>query len=235
MDINKHIKYILCDIPIYWINLERCKDRREKIESIFQKYDLNNKRIDAIDGNLLDIKEMKKIYKINKKMKNNSVACALSHLQAIQEAYNNNLEKVIIMEDDCNFDYLDKKNKNLDDLIKDKDDWEVIQLGITTGSKVGRIICESKEILMKKFCWGAFAYLINRNGMKKIIDNFNNNKNIEVSEIMIYNFANTYITKPYFTYHYTSEFESSIGEKINKKNKICFVDRCKLFWDKNFF
>ena len=48
--------------------------------------------------------------------------------------------------------------------------------------------------------------------MKKILNNFENSKNLEVVEPMIYNITNSFLTPPYFSYPF---LRNENGKKIN--------------------
>jgi GR25 family glycosyltransferase involved in LPS biosynthesis len=232
---ENHVKYIISDIPIYWINLDRSIDRRERLEKIFIENELNNKRIQAVDGKNIDIDNIKKNYTIKRiysKQLRSAIGCTLSHIKAIKEAYDDNLENVIIMEDDCNFEYLKYKKFTLNEIMKIKDDWEIIQLSSISRNKINIELGKYKNDLAKMSCWGTAAYLINKNGMKNVLENFEKKKEILVSDLLIYGYANTYVSIPYFTYHFTKDIQSNIREYSEKK--IPFPDRSKIFWD-NYF
>lgn len=232
---DNNIKNIISDIPIYWINLDRSIERRERLEKIFTENSLINKRIEAIDGKNINIQEIKEKYKISriyKKQIRSAIGCSLSHIKAINEAYNDNLENVIIIEDDCNFEYLKHKIIPLKDLMKIKNDWEIIQLSIISGNKINQKISKYTDDLVKIPCWGTCAYLINKKGMKNVLENFEKYKEMQVSDLLIYKYSNTYVSIPYFTYYFTNDISSNIREY--KKGKIPFPDKSKIFWD-NYF
>jgi len=77
---------------IYVINLEKRKDRWEKIKKRFDRFNLI--RIEAIEDN------------------NGAIGCFKSHQKCIQEAKNNNLKKILVIEDDC-----DTMNLSIDEFI----------------------------------------------------------------------------------------------------------------------
>lgn len=81
---NLFLEDNITEEPINVINLEKAKDRKEIIEDIFKTTDYNNlKFFNAIKHNV------------------GWVGCALSHINIIKDAYKNNKEYVIVMEDDC--------------------------------------------------------------------------------------------------------------------------------------
>lgn len=223
------IKNIIEDIPILYINLNRAIDRKNKIEEILNNNNLNYKRIEAIDGINLDYTELKKMYNF-RKISKNEVACVLSHIKAIQYAFDNNYDYVLIMEDDCSFEYLEYKTETLKELMKINNDWEILQLGIICDKNLHDMFINlfSKNKLIKScyYSLGAVAYLINRNGMTKILNHFIKTKNLKVADEYIYELTKTYISMPYFT-QYANEFKSDIRDD----NSLVFQNESKELWD----
>ena len=92
---------------IYVINLKKDKERLHQIDNYFSKYNLNYKRIDAIDG--LQIKDNKFNflekygYKLNLKreLKCGEIGAAKSHFKAWKEILENKDNYSLILEDDC--------------------------------------------------------------------------------------------------------------------------------------
>jgi glycosyl transferase family 25 len=227
------IKNIIEDLPILYINLNRAIDRKNKIEEILNNNNLEYKRIEAIDGLELDYTELKKQYNFRKITKN-EVACALSHIKAIQYAFDNNYEYTLIMEDDCSFEYLEYKNIPLKDLMteltKTNSDWEIIQLGIICDKNLHNTFIDlfSKNKFIKScyYSIGAVAYLINKKGMDKILNYFSKTKNLKVADEYVYQLTKTYITMPYFT-QYANIFKSDIRDDTS----LQFQNESKELWD----
>lgn len=159
--------------PIYWINLKHNKQRRKRMEKRLKTYNLLDKsvKIDAVNGNKL----------FNKKgsdtlTKCKEIATTMSHIKAITKAYEDNQDIVIIMEDDCCWeDLLPKWKRSLADFINSiQKDWMTIQLG-SQGPHDKELTNINKERLLEPWKlrhYGAFCYLINRKGMKYVIDKF---------------------------------------------------------------
>ena len=110
----------------YYINLDKSPERNEFMQNQFKKYGITNyKRLKAIDGS--NIKQSiekfskKHIYKVDgisfwnnyTNLKQNELACTLSHLNAIRTAYQDNHEVVLITEDDASFALMPYWNKKL--------------------------------------------------------------------------------------------------------------------------
>lgn len=95
-------------IPIFVINLERSKDRRNDISNHLNEQDLKFSFINAVDGKLLDKEYISDINKEAISFKNKyqrellpgEIGCSLSHLNAYEEIINLNLPYACIIEDD---------------------------------------------------------------------------------------------------------------------------------------
>ena len=226
------IEEIIEDIPIYYINLNRSLDRKEKMEKILGDNNLKYKRIEAIDGRDLNLEEIKKNYLINPKLNIFEIACALSHIKVIEEIIKDGHEIALVFEDDCNFEYLKYKKEKLKELIKSNNEWEIIQLGSINDKKSFEIIANSQEKLVPISSAGAHAFLINKKGAIKVSENFKNKKIIEVSEHLLYKSCIVYSTKPYFTYFNYKEVVSTIRE--NTKSAFTTQRLSKMWWDEYY-
>lgn len=233
----QNVKNILNDIPIYWINLERADKRRTTMIENFKKYDLVAERVVATDGNIIDIEELKKTYNITGKMNKYEIACALSHINTIKTCYEKKLDYVLILEDDATFDYFDYKKETFKFLLDElnKINGDSIQLCNIASKKTFPIYANSNKLLAKGNLASAVAYLITNTGMKKVLDNFENTKNINVSEHMIFKITNNFITKPYFSYQFLKN-EFGINANLsfireNNKSAHAVQTISKLLWD----
>jgi len=159
------------------------------------------------------------------------IACTLSHLKAIKTAYDEGCDIAIIMEDDCNFDYIPFKTLPLRDLITYSNDWNCIQLAITSSYYHFKTMIRKHKELYNFSLSGAMAYLINRQGMEKILKRMEC-KELYVSEVFIFNYLKTYVTKPYFSYYNRNDEQSYIRE--NTKSAFATQTFSKHLWD-NFY
>jgi GR25 family glycosyltransferase involved in LPS biosynthesis len=218
---------ILGNVPIYYINLKKSINRNEKILKMFSLYNITNyKRIEAINGPTINLDKINLEYNILNK---NVIGCTLSHIKAIKQAYNDNCEYALILEDDCNFEYLKYKKKPILELFKENKDCEILQLGLCCKENVNSRISNEKEEIFKNFKDCATGYLINKNGMKKVID-VENKKKIKEADSYIYECANTYYCKPYFTYYYSNLQKSDIHVNTLYQRE----DTSKRFWDEYY-
>lgn len=202
------------DVPIYYINLDRSENRKEFMEKQFRTFNIYDyKRISGVDAKKLKNISHDTIDNITftnnyKTLKKNEVGCLLSHLKAIKTAYDSGLEQVLILEDDCSLNLMVFWEDKLTSLLNrfNKPDWEIFQLFTTNCLDLKSKSCSLQS--GKKDCWGCVAYLINKKGMKKVIDYIKTSNNNEIilgkyfnnklfpikgqSDIFIYQIAKTY-------------------------------------------
>ena len=95
----------------------------------FTKYKLNYLRIPAVDSDIPDILEQILIIPKNTNQSEKELCCLLSHFIAIKKAFDDDLQEVLIMEDNVNFEFLIKNiNKFKNGIKKIPNDYEIIQL-----------------------------------------------------------------------------------------------------------
>ena len=181
----------------------------------------NLTRIEAVDGNTLADNDYLSKYEI---------ACVLSHVKAIQTAYDNGLDEVLILEDDIYIDYFDKWSKTLESIIASAPlDMECIQFHCINPLNVSRMIKVNRDFIRWNVTSSSSGcYYLNRKGMSRILsldieksllntvfmeDTNKNNKNYKkrgwphVSDIVLYNYINSYTyTNPLFNHQVTSYF-----------------------------
>jgi hypothetical protein len=140
------------NIPIYWINLTKRKDRRNQMIEQFRKYNISNHiRIEGEDDE-------------NKKSFEN---CIYSHFKAIKTAFLDDNDLAIIVEDDINLKNLYKLNNLLPYLASN---WECIQLHYINPLLIEYLIeSEVDNYLMEGYFMSAACYLINKKGMEKFL------------------------------------------------------------------
>ena len=165
-------------INTYFINLDRSKDRRAHMEKTFK----NITRIPAFDGDILDNYENIKL-PLKCRQNKYQLACSLSHIKAIIEAYQNNDEGAIISEDDIDNQFKNKWCKNINTIIKDApDNTECISLFCSSVNRLQYFITLSEDYSpWINHNWSTCCYYINRSGMKKILDMFYKDGIIDLS------------------------------------------------------
>jgi len=250
----------LCNTPIYIINLEQSTNRRDYIQNQLTKYNIKNyKFISAINGNkyLVNRKPLPytkisnsflKTYKVGDTYfkirepdyaSNSEVGCTLSHLKAIETAYNDNHEKVIIVEDDINLLPIKTWDKTLDEFLETAPkDWEAIYDGSRKDKHYNKNIEFIKYSISHPF--GAWFYIVNRKGMESILNKFKQDKyyildaysnNLKRSglsgitaDIYIPWLINAYSCKTNFAMVINNEFTSTIHDSHTNGHKNITMD-----------
>lgn len=190
---------------ILWINLDRSFERRKYMENLLNEYQLKHSRIKAIDGYLSE--EITNKCVCNSKFSPGENGCTVSHLIAMEYFINNtNEDKIIIMEDDISFEFLQYIPYNWSTFMEHlPSDYDIIQLAITHETPIKNYLVRSKPEL-KYYC--SAAYLITREGAKKIISQYFSpeinkfvlsNKINVTADSMITNTVKTF-SIPIFTY-----------------------------------
>jgi GR25 family glycosyltransferase involved in LPS biosynthesis len=192
---------------IYWINLNRSKDRYNHMIDVLKDdtfSGIKKKRIEAVDGKRKDVKSYLKtqFHTIDFKEKPNIYCCLLSHLNTLLEFSKSNHTIALIFEDDVSLEYKQYWKNSLNDCIKHApSDWEVLQLAIVADNLPPLLYTPHSDNY-----WCASAYLVNKKGVLHLLDNVYdgkfllNDKNNK-ADSYIYKNMNTYTYKyPYFTY-----------------------------------
>lgn len=231
---KKYIKNIndKIDLPIYYINLDRSTERNKFMKNQFDIFDLKDvTRISAIDGQKLNNN-----YFINDyhNMSNSEIGCTLSHIKAIKTAYEENREYAIIMEDDNVFYLLPFWVHTLKQIISfAPSDWDIIKLFNYEIKLDGKHKSFFVNHSNSNPTWSTLVYIINRKGMKKILDEVYFQEKIRIkrnkeiysgsADIYIYGLVNTYdIVFPLFLCG-DEIFEST----INKNDEQYHINRSK--------
>ena len=158
---------------LYYINLEKRKDRKKHIEEQLKKIDYPTNKINRIDA----------VY-----MPGNRTGCSLSHNKALEEGLKQNDEYIIVLEDD--FELIHKKERTLDILknaVNNKD-WNVILLSCNGNSK------KYNKYLNKVIeCQTRSGYIIKKSYIPNLLKVWKENVNIRLK----YNISKTNSYKGY--------------------------------------
>lgn len=209
-DVNKS-EYLNGIDKIYWVNLDRSTDRKEKMEELFKDEVFNNidiERISAVDGKSSNIDEIlnSNLDNQNNKFTKIEHACLLSHLNTIKQSNEIDSNIVLIMEDDMTLEYKPYWKEPIKDIIKNApSDWEIILLCYIYDKHLNNEYTLSG--INNTSISSTGAYLINKKGVNKIMKSYKNNKfylnknlpmeadNYLFSECISYTYK-----YPYFTY-----------------------------------
>ena len=210
-------KFSKISCPVFYINLDKDKDRKEYMEVQFKKYEVvKAERVPAIYGK--DLPNLKKQTDREPKFVNNypdlspsELGCTLSHIKAIRKAKETGSEYSLILEDDANFDLLPYWNSSLDDVVKNAPkDWGIIQLFSWTYP-------ETSEFYFKhepgNYEYSSVAYLISKAGIEKILEyghSLGPGPPHGYADRYIYDIATTYIYMTPLIFPLNTALESTI-------------------------
>jgi hypothetical protein len=210
---------------VYWINLDRSKDRYESMNEMFKDDSFTNipkKRISAVDGKLNPEKVYDNLVIKEKLVSSDTIyACLLSHLQAIKTFNDSNYDVALILEDDCTLEFKKYWTKSVNQIIKDAPpDWEIIMLAYILGGEHVYFNWDKVDgDYIDHLTSSTLAYVINKKGSNKIMKStYKNNKyeldpNIKSHDAdgYIYLIAKTYAYK-YPMFIYKSDNDSTIHD-----------------------
>ena len=197
---------------IYWINLEKSLKRKENMINVLNNFNIENIKINAIDGNTEENICYKYFYcETNNypKYSNKEYAILLSHLTTIDlfskiDKSELKYHNALILEDDISLDFINYWNTDLKNIINNApQDYDIIMLSYFS------LNIDLKNVYNRwNNEWSASAYIVNYNNLKNKINNLKNdgkwicNENdLMVSDNYIFSKLNTYIYKyPYFTF-----------------------------------
>ena len=222
---------------VYWINLDRARERKTKMEQMFTDpifKNTNIQRIQAVDGKDQDIKRIIKnnIHQTNTSSNDLEYACLLSHLDTIREFSESNYDIALILEDDMTLEYKSKWKTTIENIIQNAPkDWEIIQLCYIIKDKIPN----ETYTLNKENFHSTGAYIIHKNAVKKFMkDIFIENKyklDVNIShnaDIYLYKEFITYTYKyPFFIYHTNNDsyIHAEHVEFIHNRSKHMIEDR----------
>jgi GR25 family glycosyltransferase involved in LPS biosynthesis len=228
------------DIPVYYINMDKNPDRKEFMEHQlapftdryrrikgFNGYKIKNKTNDTIDGITF--------YNYYNDLSNSEIGCVMSHLIAIKTAYDNGDEIALILEDDTVINLINLLDFKFEQLYKEApQNWEIISLFHMSNSEYDINFLRKNHFNSTKeyeylqhdnmhYLYSTVGYLINRKGMKKIVDYVYDNltqsyhigRNLLLTpngraDFFIYNIARTYYLQPDLFYPQNLEMQSNI-------------------------
>lgn len=173
---------IECGLPIYYINLDSSEDRKKNLIKEFEKYNIKNyRRIAGITPSIINPKYKKNFVASCPHQNELEFACLLSHLKSIHTAFKNGHEIALIVEDDMRIHRLINFKKLLQTAPKD---WEILQMYAFNGD----MYRNENDLWVPHSInnWSSLAYIINREGMIKVLSScFNNYKNPNFEELDI--------------------------------------------------
>ena len=135
----------------FYINLKTRPDRKQHMEQELLKVGLSAVRFEAI---------------VNQ---NGAIGCSLSHLKLLQNALNNNLEHILIMEDDILFLEPELFKLQFNNFIKThQNNWDVI---LFSGNNIPPYKKIDNTCIKVSRCQTTTGYLVNGHYIKTLAEN----------------------------------------------------------------
>lgn len=166
-------------INLYYINMDKSVERKQRFLSRMTQFNnYNIIRIQAVTPKDLPNYNIQSNLLCSSLMKPEEFGCTLSHLKAIETAYNNNDQYALITEDDL----IINKNINWEYLISQSPtDWDIIQLFVFPTFQImnnakNEILKDNWLVKTNIYCPSTVCYLISRQGMNKLLTKFVDNK-----------------------------------------------------------
>jgi glycosyl transferase family 25 len=136
---------------IFYINLDTRPDRKQYFENQMKMVGLKAERFNAI------------------KHQSGAIGCSLSHLQLLQNAKQNNLDHILIMEDDIMF--LNPKIfvENINHFLSNHKDFDVL---LIAGNNMGEYKKIDDHCVKVSHCQTTTGYLVKYQYYDKLIENY---------------------------------------------------------------
>jgi GR25 family glycosyltransferase involved in LPS biosynthesis len=181
--------------PVYYINMDKDKDRRDFMEKQAKNIGKTFTRIPGFNGYSIKNTETDTVNDITfyngyEDLTKAEIGCTLSHLIAINTAYNNGDDIALICEDDLLFDTCLVNGITMEEITNNcPDNWGIIQVAALIDDSNN--IPKTKEIYSyiarsKRQFAGAAGYLINKKGMEEVLNRVTRKK-----------FPDTYFIEPF--------------------------------------
>lgn len=225
------------------INMKKDKERLDYIKKQCQKANIKFERFNGIDGTKLNIDKLEKNKSIQfhknsffnhdrqgRSSLKGSIGCALTHKKIWEQIINSDKKNTLIFEDDViipknflkKFNFYSKQIPN---------NWDIIFLGGVRifGKKITKNVIKAvstPDNIMNN-C-GLYAYIINKNSAKKLINICNPiNNYIDIQINRHYNTINAYYIQPNIIKH---NFQIKSSRNHDKKFKYpkYFIEESKI-------
>ena len=209
----------MCKYKIYCINLIEREDRYNLMKTQFDKYN--------IEVNFL---------RVNKHKNGGRYGCFDSHIQCIKDAYNNNLEYCVMMEDD---NYIDPNFKEYLEYSLDFFNNNSKYVDILYSQNRGLLCVYDKvnENIYKCISYGGSCYILNSRSIKLVIDTYQDYINIPLHVDIYYMkimYNRSYCCNKFLTTsQYFTHSDNDYNYLLNKV--ISYIWLCEPFFNKIAF
>ncbi len=175
------------NIPIFIVNLKKDTEKKEHMQQLCKRYELDCQFTDAVYGKEVDKNELAKVYdkkrtlsKMGRELASGEIGCTLSHKNIYQKMVHEHIEKAIVFEDDITFD--DRIHEALSSISNFPKDWECVLLHYHRNNPFLKRYCISlyerkvigkglKIVRFTELMHSTGAYIINLAGAKKLLAN----------------------------------------------------------------
>jgi GR25 family glycosyltransferase involved in LPS biosynthesis len=229
--------------PVYYINLSHQTFRNNLMQRQFNSLGISDyHRINAVDGtkNLDKIIINEKEYPVTSTLRltTNELACTLSHITSIATAYSDAglPPHAVIMEDDCYFMHASLWPYTVPELFQRvPTDWNIISL-YSSSIICGHAWTDDAVSLLKHSqdmsCYMALCYVINREGMQRILEHVGFFQGVIKLDVITPNFYydgadNFLYTLAKNTYYVKPQTVCSFNDRVHSKSHI------QVEWDLN--
>ena len=232
---------------IYWINLDRSKDRHDEMMQTFKDDAFENipkQRIIAYDAKNNPTSVFNKLECETGIQEGHDglYGCLLSHLESIKTFSESSYNVALICEDDMNLEYKKYWKKTVKQIMNEAPkDWDIIMLSYTivNNEHPYNNWDNVNEDYISQLSSSTVAYLINKNGATKFTNSTYNKTddkyhldptiNTHSADGYIYLKTKTYAYKyPMFTYKEDSDSTISANHNsINNNSKKIIIEQYK--------
>jgi glycosyl transferase family 25 len=150
MEQNKKITSLSDIKNVFYINLEHRCDRKVHVESQLESIGLQGQRFNAI------------------KMPNGAIGCSMSHLKLLQNALQNGLDHILIVEDDIKFLDPELFKTQINTFLSNRKDWDIILLA---GNNMPPYEAIDDTCVKVSRCQTTTGYIVNGNYIEKLLHN----------------------------------------------------------------
>ena len=192
---------------VYLINMDKSKERLEKMQLQLPILGRNYTRIKAIDGKELTKDEIDEncTSLCSNFCTKSMIGCFLSHKKAWQTMIDNNDNYAMVMEDDC--ELVDTFQEDLKEVMNalSKIDWDFLYVGCSGICNTNTDAC----IFVPDYPVGFHCYIINNNGARKLLKYLDKVDNhVDVSFLLKSNLFNVYACSKDLAYQQSSNEQS---------------------------
>lgn len=182
---------------VFMINLERRKDRYERMKYNLDLLGIKYKHVAAVDGRTLnqdyiDLHGIKMMPEFSepyhgRPLTYGEIGCFMSHYNTWKEIVDRNLDTTLVFEDDIRFEafFKDKLEYLLKELATIRDKWDIVYIGRKIlHNAVEDWLPGSDQLVTVDYTYWTLAYIISKKGAEKLIKAEPLNKMLPVDEYL---------------------------------------------------